>query len=113
MEQPYLNVDTDIFYGDLSDHTRHILVQLDDLKEIVEGFAETQASLAAYRNNDITRTLTVAATILLPFLAVSSLYGMNVPLPLKDEPAAFIILLGAMAAISAAMLIFFRWRHWL
>ena len=80
---------------------------------MIEGLHDTHAALATYRSNDIVRVLTVAATLMLPFLVVATLYGMNVPLPLAEESWFFTVLLVASGLISAGMLLLFRLRRWL
>ena len=80
-----LKVDGDIYFGDLADHMRWIWSELEDLKEVVEGLYDAHGSLAMIRTNDIVRILTVAATVILPFVVVSSVYGMNIDLPFDDS----------------------------
>ena len=80
-----LRVDGDIYFGDLADHMRRIWSELEDLKEVVEGLYDAHGSLAMIRTNDIVRILTVAATVILPFVVVSSVYGMNIDLPFDDS----------------------------
>jgi Mg2+ and Co2+ transporter CorA len=60
--------------------------------------------------------MTVIATILLPFLAVSGIYGMNVPLPgglERGSLQSFIFVILVMAFLATGMLIYFRWRRWI
>ena len=112
-EFPLLRVDPDIYFGDLVDHLRRIWGELEDMKEVIESLHDTHASLSTYRNNDIVRALTVAATLVLPFLAIASLYGMNVPLPLQEEDWFFPTLLALAGSVSVAMFVFLRLRRWL
>ena len=109
----FLKVNEDIYFGDLADHIRRIWSELEDLKEGMEGLYDAHGSLATNRTSDIIRILTVAATVLLPFLVVSSLYGMNVDLPLAEEGGAFLVMVLAMGMISVGMLVLFRLRRWL
>ncbi len=112
-EFTFLKLDQDIYFGDLADHMRRIWSELEDLKEVVEGLYDAHGSLAIIRTNDIIRTLTVAATVMLPFLVVSGLYGMNVDLPWEKEWWAFMLLMIATGLVSVAMLVVFRVRRWL
>jgi len=111
-EYPSLRVDADVYFGDLADSMRRIRVELDDLREMVEGLNDTHLSLTSQRTNQVIRLLTVISTIMLPLSVVSGLYGMNVPLPLAGSAFAFLVVLGAMALIAGGMLAFFRLRHW-
>ena len=111
-EYPYLKVDPDVYFGDLADHMRRIWVELEDLKEVMESLYDTHLSLATHRTTEVIRLLTIFAAIILPVSVVSSLYGMNVGLPLDDKSYTFGVVLGVMVAIAGGMLFFFRSRRW-
>ena len=112
-EFPFLKVNPDVYFGDLVDHTRRIWVELEEIKEVLEGLSDAYSSLTSHQTNEVIRTLTIITTIMLPLSVVASLYGMNVPLPLADSPLAFLGVLGFMGVISGAMLILFRMRRWI
>jgi len=111
----FTKIDLTVYFGDLMDHMNKICETLDEAKEVIEVFKDTDYTLATYRINRVTRLLTIFSTIVLPFLIVSSLYGMNVTLPGGREMGlqTFVILLVVMAVIAGAMLIFFRRRRWI
>lgn len=111
-EYPSLRVDSDVYFGDLADSMRRIWVELDDLREMVEGLNDSHLAINIQQTNRVMRLLTVISTILLPPLVVSGLYGMNIPLPLAGSPFSFAVLLGIMAFIAGVMLVFFRLRRW-
>ena len=73
---------------------------------------DTHVSLTTDRTNEVIRTLTIIATIMLPLSVLSSLYGMNVGLPFDSSPYAFLVVLGVMAIVAGGMLLFFRSRQW-
>ncbi len=112
----FTTVDLNVYFGDLMDHMTKICETLDELKEVIEVFKDTDYMLATYRINRVTRLLTIFSTIVLPFLIVSSLYGMNVTLPGGVERGSiqsFLILLLVMMIIAGSMLFFFRRRRWI
>lgn len=112
----FTKTDLTVYFGDLQDHMDKICETLDEAKEVIEVFKDTDYTLATYRINRVTRLLTIFGTIVLPFLIVSSLYGMNITLPGGLETGnlqTFIILLVIMAIIAGAMLFFFRRRRWI
>ena len=108
-----LKVDGDIYFGDLADHMRRIWGELEDLKEVVEGLYDAHGSLAMIRTNDIVRILTVAATVILPFVVVSSVYGMNIDLPFDDRAWSFAAVMVLSGGVSVALLVLFHLRRWL
>jgi magnesium transporter len=109
-EFPLLHVEPDIYFGNLVDHLRRILGELEDMKEVIESLHDTYVSVATDRNNDIIRRLTGAATLVLPFLALASIYGMNVPLPLEDKVWLSPILVSAASLLSVIMFVVLRVR---
>jgi len=112
----FTKTDISVYYGDLMDHMNKICDTLDECKEIVEVFKDTDFVLSTDRLNHIMRILTVIATVLLPFLAISSLYGMNVHMPggiTTGSWMPFIVIMVVMAVITGAMLYFFRRRRWI
>ncbi|MCJ7743075.1 MAG: magnesium transporter CorA family protein [Dehalococcoidales bacterium] len=111
----FTKTDISVYYGDLMDHMNKICETLDECKEIVEVFKDTDFVLSTDRLNRIMRILTVIATVVLPFLAISSLYGMNVHMPggiTSGSWVPFIVIMVVMAVIAGAMLYFFRHRRW-
>ncbi|MBI4234219.1 MAG: magnesium transporter CorA family protein [Chloroflexi bacterium] len=112
-EYPILKVDPEVYFGDLADHTRRIWEELEELKEVIEGLNDTIFTLTTYTTNDVIRILTIVFTLGLPLTLVSSLYGMNMRLPLAGNPMTFWLVVLASLSFSGVMLLFFRLRRWL
>jgi len=113
----FTKMDISVYYGDLLDHMNQICDTLDEAKEVIEVYKDTDFILGTDRLNRVMRVLTVLGTILLPFVVVSSIYGMNVILPgglagQSGSQATFLLLMAAMALIAAGMLLFFRRKRW-
>jgi len=101
----FTDVDVTAYYHDLMDHINKICETLDEVQEIIEVYKDADYTL-----------LTIFSTIILPFLLVSSLFGMNVVLPGgidTGKPVTFVVLLLVMGVIACGMLIFFRHRRWI
>jgi magnesium transporter len=113
----FSKTDVTAYYNDLMDHINRICATLDEAKEIIEVFKDTDFILATDRINRIVRVLNILATIMLPFIIVSSLYGMNVVLPgglgTSRDFGSFFVLLAITALIAAGLLYFFRRRRWI
>jgi magnesium transporter len=111
----FAKTDVTAYYNDLMDHMNKICETLDECKELIEVYKDTDNLLSTYRLNRITRTLTVFGAIVLPFLVISGLYGMNVILPGGIEGGGshdtFLLLLLAMFIIIGIMLYIFRRKH--
>lgn len=109
----FLKIDTEVYFGEIADNIRGMRAELEELKEVIEGIGDAHSTLITHQTNRIIRILTVMSAILLPMSVISSLYGMNVSLPMSDTPYAFAVVLGIMGGIAGIMLIFFRLRHWI
>ena len=112
-DYPFLREDLDVYFGDIGDHLGKIIETLDEYKEVVEGLNASSDSLFSHRTTQIMKMLTILATMLLPFVLVSSIYGMNIDLPFQNSPYAFVITMAVMLCISGAMLLYFRSKRWI
>ncbi|HST04153.1 MAG TPA: magnesium/cobalt transporter CorA [Chloroflexia bacterium] len=111
--RPFLNEDMEDYFGDIADHLGKIWDTLEDYKEVIESLSDTMSALTNNRINEIIKVLTIISVILLPLTLISGIYGMNINLPVANNPLAFEIVLGSMIIVVAAMLAFFRWRKWI
>jgi len=113
----FTKMDISVYYGDLMDHANKICDTLDEAKEIIEVYKDTDFILGTDRVNRVMRVLTILSTIILPFVVVSSIYGMNVILPGGNDRThsyiTFVVLLIVMGVIATGMLYFFRRKHWI
>jgi magnesium transporter len=98
------------------DHVNKICEALDEAKEIVEIYKDTDYVLSTERLNSIMRILTIIATVVLPYLVVSSLYGMNVHMPgsiTSGSWVPFVVIVLVVTVISGVMLYYFHRRRWI
>ncbi len=107
------DIETDVYFGDIADHLAKIWDSLDDLKEVLDGLSDTFDSLASHRLNEVIKALTVISVIILPLTLITSVFGMNVPLPYEHSRYALIIISAIMLGITASMVLVFRVRRWI
>jgi len=103
-------------FGDMLDHLAKIWDTLEECKEVIEVYKDSDYVLSTERINRIMRVLTILGAILLPLVAIASIYGMNVALPGGLEEGglySFGLLMAIMILISLGMLYFFRRKHWI
>ena len=74
---------------------------------------DTNESVISHRLNDILRVLTSFSVVLLPLTLIASIWGMNVRVPGQGSIHAFWIVVGSMAVLLVALLVYFRRRGWL
>ncbi len=112
-EHPILHEHMEEYFGDIVDHLFKLRDIVEENFEVINSFADTADTLASYRINEVMRILTVISVIMLPLTLISSIYGMNIALPLADDPRAFLLAAAVMVSIALLMLLYFRRRHWL
>ena len=111
---PFLQVDEEVYFGDILDHANRQWDMLEDYKDIIEGLNGTLDSLTSHRINEVMKILTIISVVLLPMTLVASIYGMNLStLPLAQHPFSFVLVMGFMALCAAGMLAFFKYKGWI
>ena len=101
------------YWGNILDYYQKMWDMTEDYEDLIEGLSKTFDSMQTNKTNEIMKILTLISSIILPLTFVTSLYGMNVRLPLEETPTAFWILLVGMGVLSIAMIIFFKRRKWM
>ena len=110
---PIIQEEFEEYFGDLADHINKARDYIDEDLEIVGNLADTADMLANHRINEVMRILTVISVIMLPLTLISSIYGMNVLLPMQDDQHAFTIIIVGMVVLTAILLVYFRRQRWL
>ena len=101
------------YWGNILDYYKQMWDLTEDYAELIEGLSQTFDSLQANRTNEIIKILTLISSILLPLTFLTGLYGMNVNLPLQDDPRSFWIVIGAMVVIVVSMYALFKRKRWM
>jgi magnesium transporter len=103
-------------FGDMLDHLNKLWDTLDECKEVIEVYKDSDYVLSTDRINRIMRILTIFSAIILPFVVISSIWGMNVHMPgglTQGNHLSFYFLLLAMVLVAGGMLFFFHRKHWI
>ena len=101
------------YWGNILDYYKQMWDLTEDYAELIEGLSQTFDSLQANRTNEIIKILTLISSMLLPLTFLTGLYGMNVNLPLQDDPRSFWIVIGAMVVIVVSMYALFKRKRWM
>ena len=102
------------FVRDIYDHLVRLLDSVETQRDLVNNSLDIYLSSVANRTNEVMKVLTLLGTVVLPVLAISSIYGMNLKgLPFEDSPhgALYVSLLGL--ASTLLLMFFLRKRRWL
>lgn len=102
-------------FRDVHDHLVRLSDEANTFHDRVTGVLDAHLSFVSNRMNEVMKMLTLIATIFMPLTVLTSLYGMNVRLPLfpGGDQAQFWEILVMMAVMSGSMLWYFRRRGWL
>lgn len=110
----YIGEGLDIYFDDVVDKIERINELLDSYKDVCEALQRTNESVLTQKLNEIMKLLTVFSVLMLPLTVITGFYGMNVAgLPISDHKFASEIILGILALVIVAMLVFFRKKDWL
>ncbi len=101
------------YWGNILDYYQRMWDMIEDYQELIEGLSKTFDSLQANKINEIMKVLTFFSTILLPLTFITGLYGMNVGLPLQNDPNSFFVIMGLMIIIVLTMLFYFKRKRWI
>lgn len=84
------------------------------MRDIISGAMEAYVSIVSNRLNEVMKTLTVIATIMMPLTLIASIYGMNFRhMPMLEHALGFYVTMAVMVVIAVAMLIYFSRKKWL
>jgi magnesium transporter len=102
-------------FRDVYDHLQRIADDVMIFQDRITGMLDAHLSNVSNRLNEVMKVLTIVSTVLMPLTLLTSVYGMNVPLPQfpGGERLQFWWLFGIMLAIAVGMLAMFRRKRWI
>ncbi|MGZ8376858.1 MAG: magnesium transporter CorA family protein [Gemmatirosa sp.] len=103
---------TQLYFRDVYDHVLRINDSLDAYRELLSSTLDSYLSQVSNRQGQSAKALAVVATVTLPFVVVSGMWGMNFDrIPLAHHPYGFWLLLVSQLLIAAIILAVLRWRR--
>jgi magnesium transporter len=113
--------DLTLYFDDVNDHIDKAIDTLEESKETIEIYKDTDYLHGTDRSNKILAILTIVFTLSLPVTIMSSLYGMNVDIPtIEDESlkflgryTTFIVIVIGSSAGAVAMALYFHKIRWI
>lgn len=109
-----LSHETQIYFRDVYDHVLRINDGLETQRDLLAGTMEAYLTQVSNRLGLVTKGLSVIATLSVPFVVVSGMWGMNFEhIPLSGNPLGFWLMLALQLAIGGALLAILFWRKWL
>jgi magnesium transporter len=119
--QKYSKEDLKIYFSDIRHRVGKISARIEEMKEIVEIYNDTDFVTSSNRTNTVLSLLTLIFTLTLPAAVVAAFYGMNIPIPGALVPGALdyfgtytslLFVTIAMLVPTLIMAIYFKRRGW-
>jgi len=101
----FLPPDAQLYFRDIYDHVLRINDSLETYRDLLSSTLDSYLSQVSNRLGQVTKGLTVVATLSVPFVVVSGMWGMNFErIPLQHTPYGFEIMLVVQLALGAGLL---------
>lgn len=103
--QPYIR--------DIYDHVARLLDSVETQRDLLNNTLDIYLSSVANRTNEVMKVLTVLGTIVLPVIAISGVYGMNLKgLPFENSVHGSLYVGGLIVISTVLLLIVLRKLKW-
>ncbi len=112
---PFIKPSHAIYFRDIYDHLLRMSDLVDGCREVTTMALEAYATIVSNRLNEIMKTMTALATLSLPLIIITGVYGMNFgEHPLLNSLRALLHTFTALGLLSIPVMIyFFRKYRWL
>lgn len=107
----FLPPESQVWFRDIYDHVMRINDSVDTYRELLANVMDSYLSQVSNRLGQVTKGLSVIATLSVPFVVVSGMWGMNFSdIPLSNHAHGFWIML----AVQLGLGVFLVWllRRW-
>jgi len=109
-----------LYLRDAYDHVARVLDMLDNARSIAADLTDIYMAVTSNRMGEVTKVLTIIATVFMPLSFIAGLYGMNfdperspLNMPELSWYYGYPFALAVMAGTVIMLLLFFRRRGWL
>ncbi|MFC7203407.1 magnesium/cobalt transporter CorA [Haloferax namakaokahaiae] len=116
----YVRESTEKYYRDVYDHLVELVDLTETYRDLARGARDMYLNTLSQSTNEVMKTLTVVATIILPLTLVVGIYGMNFDpgasaynMPELGWEFGYPATMVGMAAVTGILLVYFRREGWL
>ncbi len=101
---PFLPPESQVWFRDIYDHVLRINDSVDTYRELLANVMDSYLSQVSNRLGQVTKGLSVIATLSVPFVVVSGMWGMNfTDIPLSAHPHGFWIMLAVQLGLGVSL----------
>lgn len=109
---PLLPPDAQLYFRDVYDHVLRINDSLEAYRELLSSTLDSYLTQVNNRLGSTTKGLTVIATLSVPFVVISGMWGMNfADVPLADYPNGFWVMLVLQLVLGFGLIALLRWKR--
>ncbi|UCD57174.1 MAG: magnesium/cobalt transporter CorA [Candidatus Hydrogenedentota bacterium] len=113
-EFPFLSGQSLMYFRDVYDHINRVCENLEGFRDVTAGVQDAYLMAVSNRMNQIVKTLTIIATIMMPLTLITGIYGMNFNnMPELGWRFGYFVVMGGMLGLTLLMLWYFKRRRWL
>lgn len=107
-----LSSEAQLYFRDIYDHVLRLNDSVDTYRELLSSVLDSYLTQVSNRLGRITKGLSVIATVSIPFVVISGMWGMNVQhIPFATHHDAFWWMLGLQVALGVLLLAVLRFRR--
>lgn len=103
------------YYRDVYDHATRVIEEMDAARDVITSALEIQLGITSNQQNEVSKQLTVIATIFLPLSYLTGFFGQNFAVLVNNitsQRSFFIFGLGLEAAALVVLLLYFKRKRW-
>lgn len=105
--------DAEIYLNDLIGDQLKVVNQLEDYRETISDFEDTNNQLMNLKISSVMKTFTSLSFLTFPFMLVAAIFTMNTrDMPIVGLPGAFWIVIAIMAVGMIVLVTYFRKKGW-
>jgi magnesium transporter len=108
---PHVQERTTLYFRDVYDHLIRVYEQIEASRDVLGSATDAYLSMMANRTNDITKQLTIFASIFLPLSFIAGFFGQNFEV-LSARPFLY-TMLGLMVTVPVVMVWWFNRKGWI
>ncbi len=110
----FIPPETQLYFRDVYDHVIRLNESLDTYRDLLSSTMDSYLTQVSNRMGKVTKGLTVVATLSVPFVVVSGMWGMNFQdVPLSDWAHGFWVMLAVQLGLGGLLLWVLDRRGWL
>ena len=103
------------YFRDVHDHALRFTDQIDSIRDLLNSTLDVHLSSEAYRQGQVSKQLTIIATIFLPLTYITGFFGQNFGWMINhiiDQPTFVWIGIGSQLAALLVLIGYFRFKRW-